>query len=81
MLDIQRPRYLSREQAAAYLWVSVPTLARWASRKTGPRYYRLGRNAMYVQADLDAFIEGRRSDQGQDKHVPDTAEPASVGDL
>jgi excisionase family DNA binding protein len=63
MLDIQRPRYLTREQAAAYLCVSVPTLARWASQKTGPCYYRLGRNAMYVQADLDAFIESCRSDR------------------
>jgi excisionase family DNA binding protein len=71
MLDIQRPRYLNREQAAAYLCVSVPTLARWASQRSGPRYYRLGRNARYVQEDLDTFIEGRRSDRGQDNHVAD----------
>lgn len=69
MLDIQRPRYLSREQAAAYLCVSVPTLARWASQKSGPRYYRLGRNARYVQEDLDTFAESRRSDREQDKHL------------
>lgn len=72
MLDIERPRYLTRKQAAAYLCVSVPTMARWASQKTGPRYYRLGRNARYVQKDLDAFVESRRSDQRHDKHVADT---------
>jgi excisionase family DNA binding protein len=65
MPDIQRPRYLSRAEAATYLGVSIPTLARWASQKTGPRYYRLGRNARYLPADLDAFVESRRSDRGQ----------------
>lgn len=73
MLDTQRPRYLTRGQAAAYLCVSIPTLARWASQKIGPRYYRLGRNARYVQEDLDAYIEGRRSDRGQDRHIADPA--------
>jgi excisionase family DNA binding protein len=76
MLDIQRPRYLTREQAAAYLCVSVPTLARWASQKTGPRYYRLGRNARYLEADLNAFAESRRSDRRQDRHVADPADAA-----
>jgi excisionase family DNA binding protein len=81
MLDIQRPRYFTREKAAAYLCVSVPTLARWASQKTGPRYYRLGRNARYMQEDLDAFVESRRSDQRQGKPGPDTTEPAATNDL
>jgi predicted DNA-binding transcriptional regulator AlpA len=71
MPDIQRPRYLKRAEAAAYLCISVPTLARWASHNIGPRYYLLGRNARYVQEDLDSFIEGRRSDRGQDNHVAD----------
>jgi excisionase family DNA binding protein len=62
MLDVQRPRRLTREEAAAYLSVSVPTLARWASKKIGPAYYRLGRNALYVQQDLDEYLETRRSD-------------------
>jgi len=70
MADIQRSRYLTREQAAAYLCVGVPTLARWASRKTGPRYYRLGRHARYVQQDLDGFIADRASDRTEGRYRP-----------
>lgn len=57
---IERPHYLMREQAAEYLGVSVPTLARWASKNKGPTYYRLGGRAKYLQQDLDAYIETRR---------------------
>jgi len=72
MSDIQRPRYLNRAEAATYLCVSVPTLARWASKNTGPPYYRIGHNARYLQADLDAFAESRRSDRAQHKDVAHT---------
>jgi excisionase family DNA binding protein len=68
MANVQRARYLTREQAAAYLCISIPTLARWASRKTGPRYYRLGRHARYVQQDLDVFIADRASDREESGH-------------
>ena len=52
--------FLTREQAAKYLGVSVPSLARWASHGSGPAYYKLGRLARYRKDDLDAFIETRR---------------------
>jgi excisionase family DNA binding protein len=85
MSDIQRPRYLKRAEAATYLCVSVPTLARWASRNTGPRYFRLGRNARYLESDLDAFAESRRSDRQhagtaekrQSERAGSAAEPSS----
>lgn len=79
MPDIQRPHYLSRAEAATYLCVSVPTLARWASLNIGPRYYRLGRNARYLQVDLDAFAESRRSDSYQNKHLADAQDLGDTG--
>ena len=52
--------YLTREQAADYLGVSLGTLARWASNRHGPQYYKVGRRTKYLAHDLDAFIETRR---------------------
>jgi excisionase family DNA binding protein len=52
--------FMTRKEAADYLDVSVPSLARWASQGIGPAYYKLGRQTRYLQADLDAFIESRR---------------------
>lgn len=47
----------SRTEAAAYLGVSVSTMARWAHLQTGPAYKRAGRKTRYLQADLDAFLD------------------------
>ena len=47
--------YLTREQAADYLGCQPCTLAKWASKGTGPTYYRRGRNTAYLQQDLDAW--------------------------
>ena len=55
---------LTRQQAAAYLQVSVPTLARWASREQGPPFYLIGGKARYRVSELDAWIETRRRNCG-----------------
>ena len=55
---------LTRKQAAAYLQVSLPTLARWASHKEGPPYFLIGGKARYRVAELDAWIETRRRNDG-----------------
>ncbi len=47
----------SRPEAAAYLGVSVSTMARWAHQKTGPSFKRAGRKTRYLRADLDAFLD------------------------
>jgi excisionase family DNA binding protein len=52
--------FMTRKEAADYLDVSVPSLARWASQGIGPTYYKLGRQTRYLKADLDAFVESRR---------------------
>ena len=50
--------WLTREEAAAYLGLSVNTLANWASTKkfTLP-YHRAGRSVRYRKSDLDDFVE------------------------
>ncbi len=54
------PIRLTRKQAAEFLGVSVPTLARWASRGFGPQYFVLGGKARYEVEALTAFIEAAK---------------------
>ena len=56
----QASNYLSRREAAQRLGVTTTALARWASSKRGPAYYRLGRDAKYRTEDLDAFLSSKR---------------------
>ena len=53
-------RYLNRRQAAAYLNISVATLARWASKGTGPAYFKLAGLTRYLRSDLEAFLAEHR---------------------
>jgi excisionase family DNA binding protein len=55
---------MDRKQAAEYLGISIPTLARWASTGNGPTYYKLGRKVRYNPTDLDQFISSRRRNGG-----------------
>ena len=56
----EQTEFLTRDEAADYLGVSVPTMARWASRNLGPSFYKVGRRTKYRPQDLDVFIESRR---------------------
>jgi excisionase family DNA binding protein len=49
---------LSREETAAYLRVSLPTLELWARNGEGPPARRVGRSVRYRLADLRSFVEG-----------------------
>ncbi len=58
-------RVLSRQEAAEYLGFRPATLARWAWRKTGPRFHVVGRRARHAPEDLNAFVEdGERHPSG-----------------
>lgn len=46
---------LKRKDAALLLGVRPATLARWAARGEGPRYFRCGKFVFYKLADLMAF--------------------------
>lgn len=51
---------LTDAQAAERLHVARQTLAKWRCQGKGPRYVKIGRRALYDEADLDAFIAGRK---------------------
>ena len=57
------PPLLSTFQASDYSGVPRQTLANWRTREhTGPVFVRIGRRVMYRRADVDAWIDQRRSD-------------------
>jgi len=60
-----RDRYLSPDEAAAYLNVSVGFVRRMASERR-VRHFRLGRFIRFDPADLDAFAEVREPLTGPD---------------
>ncbi len=53
---------LRRAEASEYLElahgiaITVATLTKMASRRTGPRYSKLNRSPLYVRADIDAWV-------------------------
>lgn len=51
--------WLSREEVAGRVKVPVKTLAEWASRGKGPRFYKIGRYARYKMSDLIAWEEAQ----------------------
>jgi len=56
---------LTRAEAAALLRVKPATLAKWATRGTGPVYSRSGQRrgrVFYRHADLERWLAARRID-------------------
>jgi excisionase family DNA binding protein len=66
--DIFQPTdLLSRKQAAAYLGVTVRTLAVWACvKRYNLPYVKMGRLVKYRRSALDSFIELRTVHQGEE---------------
>jgi excisionase family DNA binding protein len=62
---VTRERYLSPDQAAEYLNVSVAFIRRMATERR-IRHYRLGRFIRFDPVDLDAFAEIREPLTGPD---------------
>ena len=60
-----RERYLSPDEAAQYLNVSVGFIRRMASERR-VRHYRLGKFIRFDPADLDAFAEVKEPLSGPD---------------
>jgi predicted DNA-binding transcriptional regulator AlpA len=60
--EINSLRWLNPEQAARYLGISEPTLARWRLSGDGPPYSKYGnKNGMvrYSRPGIDAWLEAR----------------------
>ena len=54
--------YMSRQEAADFLRVSIHTLADWASQRKGPRLYKIGRRVLYRRKDLKRYLEASAID-------------------
>lgn len=59
-------KFRTRKEASAYisergLRCAPTTLQKYASIGGGPRYRRFGNRAVYLESDLDAWIEERLS--------------------
>ena len=48
---------LTPKEAAAFLKVSVVTLAKWRGQKKGPSYTRTGRTIKYSREALEAYLK------------------------
>lgn len=56
---------MTQQQAAAYLGVSHKTLEFWRRGNEGPTYVRIGQRVRYRPADLDQYIESRKTVPGE----------------
>lgn len=52
-----RKEMVKQATAAKYLGVKPHTLENWRHLGRGPRFYKVGGQVRYDQADLDAFLE------------------------
>lgn len=55
-------KHLTIEDLSVRLGVPVPTLYRWNSRRTGPKYLKVGRHCRYRLVDVEAWEAARESD-------------------
>ena len=69
------PRYLTNDEAAAYLRLSPRTLEKQRVIGGGPRFRKFGRRVMYAVADLDAWAADRSFETTSD---PEYAEHHSA---
>ena len=53
-------RYVTPQQAAAWLNLSVKTLARYRVKGRGPVFHRFGGRIRYLHDDLEAWAVSRR---------------------
>ena len=51
-----RPRFMTSEQAAAYLGVRPRLMENWRWRKCGPTFVKIGNSVRYTREDLEAFV-------------------------
>lgn len=54
-----QPRYLTNDEAAAFLRLSPRTLEKQRVIGGGPRFRKFGRRVMYALSDLEAWADAR----------------------
>lgn len=60
--SIKDDQHLTIEDLATRMQVTVHTVYRWNSTKTGPRYLKTGRHCRYKLADVEAWENTRYAD-------------------
>jgi len=60
-------RFLTTDEAAAFLGTTNPTMNYWRVIGTGPKFCRQGRNVRYLLSDLVAWGTSRRVDPGRER--------------
>lgn len=48
------------KEAAQYLGIANQTLYNWRNQRKGPDYVLMGTKVIYLQPDLDSFIESKK---------------------
>ncbi len=68
-LGMTGKKFLTREAAADYLGITTKTLANWAWRERGPRFYRASGKPLYELSDLNAWVRsnGRNASYKRDE--------------
>lgn len=64
-------RYLTNEEAAAFLRLSPRTLEKQRGTGDGPRFHKFGRRVMYALSDLEAWAQARRFESTGDPQYLD----------
>lgn len=54
--------YLTAEEAADYLRVSVHTLRAYRNQGKGPPYHRIGGKTLYHRDEVDAWVQSGRQE-------------------
>lgn len=57
-------RRIPIREAAAYLGIKTPTLKKLRGLGQGPAVIRIGRRLIFDTADLDAYLEAHRAQEG-----------------
>jgi len=59
---MENQRFLSTEEAAEYLGLSIQTLSSWRAGEApqGPPFHKLGLKVRYTREDLDAWVASCR---------------------
>ena len=57
--------FLSKEEAAELLHVTVSTLWRWAQTKTGPQRVVIGRRVLYSREIVDLYVAHEQERQSR----------------
>ena len=68
-MDETTSRYLSTQEAAAFLGLSPRTLDRYRVAGTGPPFHKFGNRVRYAQRDLETWAAGQRRFSTSDEPV------------